>query len=444
MSQGPPADDQQDGEGEDLFDAFLEAALDGSATTPEAFLDGRGIQDQEVRAELLQQLQGIQKLAATAPDAAASAAGANSPPVEDGLHEEELEGRIGEYRLIRRLGAGAMGEVFLAEQSSLGRLVALKTQRAHLALSPTAAARFEREAKALGQISHSSVVRIHDFGQDIGLLYLAMELLPGRSLKERLEPPRLNEGPPSPLEITHWGVQLAGGLEAAHRAGLVHRDVKPGNIRIVEGDAGSDDRAVLVDFGLARLAEPSDLSHTGEFLGSPAYASPEQIRGDADLDERSDIYSLGATLYHALAGSAPFLGDSLEAVLHAVLSREPEPLQKRDGALPRDLALVVHKAMEKIPGHRYNSAHDLAEDLRAVLELRPVTAKPRGPMGRAIRRALRGKLGGGQRLALQSYGRSGCRRRSLDRGLHRPRIRGSVGHGCGCPDPAGRPGSRLQ
>ncbi|MDF1798310.1 MAG: SUMF1/EgtB/PvdO family nonheme iron enzyme [Planctomycetota bacterium] len=383
---GPTAGSSNDELVESLYDAYMDRALDGGEVVdPATFVAGFPELGAATRDVLLERLEAISRLTGLV---LPEAGGLHSSPPDPG---DELDRRIGEYRLIQNLGGGAMGEVFLAEQSSLGRLVALKTQRSHLALSVTAAARFEREARALGQVNHPSVVRIHDYGQDGEIAFLAMELLPGRSLKERVDTPRDGEPPASPAQITLWGAQIARGLEAVHRVGLVHRDVKPSNLRIVEAsddDSGSGEgvgRAVLVDFGLARLGEASDLSHTGEFLGSPAYASPEQVRGAAELDGRSDVYSLGATLYQALCRQAPFTGDSLEAVLHGVLSREPEPLARLAPGLPRDLCLVVHKAMEKDPGQRYATAAALADDLEAVLELRPVTAKPQGPLGRALR-----------------------------------------------------------
>ena len=384
------ADDPSEDTLEVLFDAFMERALgrgseagDADELDPERFLADHPDVSGQLRQELLLRLEAISRLAAPVVRQEA-----NFP---DDLTEEELGRRVGEYRLIRSLGGGAMGEVFLAEQSSLGRMVALKTQRAHLSASPTAAARFEREARALGAIQHPSVVGIHGFGRDAEVSYLAMELVPGRSLKELLETPRPGESQPTAVEVARWGAGLARGLEAVHAAGLVHRDVKPANIRICDDDAGGRERAVLVDFGLARTGETSELSRTGEFVGSPAYASPEQVRGDDRLDGRSDVYSLGATLYHALAGRAPFRGDNLEAVLHRVLSREPAPLASLAPGVPRDLALVVHKALEKEPERRYASAAELAADLEAVLELRPVSAKPPGPIGRALRWARRNK-----------------------------------------------------
>jgi tRNA A-37 threonylcarbamoyl transferase component Bud32 len=373
-----------------LFDAFMDRALDlarGEELDPTEFLAEFPQLTGAERRELETRLLAISRLAQRPPEPKISTIAFEG--------DDAIERAIGEYRLIRSLGGGAMGEVYLAEQSSLGRLVALKTQRAELVNSPTAAARFEREARALGSVTHPSVVAVHGFGEADGVRYLAMELVPGRSLKERLEEPRAGEDKPKPVQVTRWGAELARGLEAVHAAGLVHRDVKPSNVRITETDGEAGGHAVLVDFGLARVGESSELSRTGEFVGSPAYASPEQVRGEKELDGRSDVYSLGATLYTALAGRAPFGGENLEAVLHGVLAREPEPLHRQVPGLPRDLCLVVHKALEKEPGRRYASAAKLAEDLEAVLELRGVRAKPLGPLGRVLRRMRRDRLAAG-------------------------------------------------
>lgn len=360
-----------------VYDAYLEAALAGNAEEPAAFLarfPGLSVDELD---ELLERLRAIGALVVPAA----------KPAILVDDESGETLGQIGEYRLLRRLGGGAMGDVFLAEQTSLGRLVALKTQRADLAASPKAMARFEREAQALAQVTHQSVVGVHGFGREGELRYLVMELLPGRSLKELLDEPRAGEPRPSPVQIARWGVELAKGLQAVHQAGLLHRDVKPSNVRISETG-----HAVLVDFGLAKLSSMSELSRTGEFVGSPAYAAPEQVQGVDDLDARADIYGLGAALYHALAGRPPIVGESIESVLHAVLHRDPPALRSLNPALPRDLELVCAKALEKSRERRYASAEAFAQDLKAVLELRPVTAKPVGLPGRAMRWARRNAL----------------------------------------------------
>ena len=240
---------------EELYDAFLSAALEGSSELdPETWLDAQADLGEETRAELLARMHSIGSLAGAVARARPESAGR----------------RVGEFLLIERLGGGAMGDVHRAEQTSLGRHVALKLLRAELTDSPTARVRIEREARSLAQLDHPHIVRVFGFGEEQGLRYLAMELVEGDSLKERLEGAA---GRPQAQEVTRWCAQLARGLAAVHRAGLLHRDVKPSNVRITP-----EGRPVLVDFGLVRAGSSSELSRAGEFLGSPTYASPEQVR----------------------------------------------------------------------------------------------------------------------------------------------------------------------
>src|SRR5262245_60793185 len=186
-----------------------------------------------------------------------------------------------------------MGVVFLAEQGSLGRLVALKVVRPERSGSAEAAARFQREAQAIARLRHPSVVSVHGTGEDRGVRWIAMELVPGRGLDEILrEAAAREERLPLP-KVLQWIAGIARGLDTAHRAGIVHRDVKPSNIRITP-----EDRALLVDFGLARELGGDALTRSGEFRGTPIYASPEQISGRlGEVDARSDVYALGVTLY---------------------------------------------------------------------------------------------------------------------------------------------------
>ena len=361
---GDPVERDAEEAAERVYDAFLEAALAGETHDPEVFLARSPDLPVSVQDALLGRMRSIHGLI-------------QSTSTEHGPRAEAI-GQLGDFRLLERLDGGAMGDVFLAEQVSLGRRVALKTMRAEIASSPAAATRFEREARALARLHHGNVVAVHGFGEQDGVRYLAMEFVEGRSLKEILRQAAEQGERLAPARVARWGAQLARGLAAVHAAGLLHRDVKPSNVRI-----DAEDRAVLVDFGLARLPGSSDVSRTGEFVGSPAYASPEQVRGESELDGRSDVYSLGATLYHALAGVPPFEGEHVEAVLHANLQRDPQPLRTHGEHLPRDLELVCAKAMEKAPERRYADARGLAEDLEAVLALRPVRARPASTLGRA-------------------------------------------------------------
>ncbi|MFT7465099.1 MAG: serine/threonine protein kinase, partial [Pseudohongiellaceae bacterium] len=304
---------------------------------------------------------------ADAPDSQAAQsqnlAGTNVFPADDNLPRE----RLGGYRLLRVLGEGGMGLVSLAEQERLGRLVALKLIRPELAASPSAAERFRREARAIARLRHAHIVTVLNAGDDNGILWFAMELVPGKSLAEVIS----EESTPLPVRrgVT-WARDLAQALDAAHREGIVHRDMKPGNVRIT-----SDDQALLLDFGLARDLTGVDVTITVTFAGSPAYAAPEQLFAQK-VDGRTDVYALGVTLYESLSGQVPFNGKSLAQQIQALNTQEPRPLRSLRPDLPRDLILVVAQAMERDPAQRYSSAALLAKDLDGVLSLRPVSAAP--------------------------------------------------------------------
>ncbi|NOT30391.1 MAG: serine/threonine protein kinase, partial [Planctomycetes bacterium] len=286
--------------------------------------------------------------------------------------------RLGDFQLLRRLGAGGMGVVYLARQESLRRLTALKLMRPELAGDATAARRFEREARAVAQLQHPGIVGVYAAGEEQGVRFLALEYLEGQSLDEllRAEGPRLE-----PTRVVRWGRELAEALSSAHAQGVVHRDVKPSNVRI-----GLDGRARLLDFGLAQLADASALSASGSFRGTPYYASPEQVdpRGKT-IDARTDVYSLGATLYQCLTGQPPFEGASSAEVFHGILTREPLRPRVLAPAISRDLETVLLKALEKDPARRYASAEAFARDLAALLEMRPIAARPPGSFTRVVK-----------------------------------------------------------
>ncbi len=297
--------------------------------------------------------------------------------------------RIGDFRLVSRIGQGGMGEVFLAEQLSLRRLVALKLLRAAPLEAKQSTERFRREARAIGRLHHPGIVGIHGAGEERGVLYLAMEYVPGRNLSAFLSAPgdRAHTNAAMDIavsQIVRWGRDLARALHAVHEADIVHRDVKPSNIRITP-----DDRAVLLDFGLVRDLEAETLSRTGAFLGSPHYAAPEQITADrGGLGPATDVYALGVVLYELVTGERPYGGDTTEQVLHQVLTREPRPPRKITSRVPPELETVLLKAMEKDAAQRYASARALGDDLQAILELRPIAARRPGLVSRT-RKALR-------------------------------------------------------
>ncbi|MCA8922529.1 MAG: serine/threonine protein kinase [Planctomycetes bacterium] len=273
-------------------------------------------------------------------------------------------GRVGEYRLLEQLGAGAMGAVWRAEHLPTGALRALKTT---LADAGEARERFAREARALAELEHPHVTRVHTAGEAQGRQYLVMDLAPGGDLADRLK-----AGPLEPEQARLLVRDLARGLEHVHWRGLLHRDLKPSNVLFAD-----DGRPMLVDFGLARRIDGSSLTQTGAVLGTPSHMSPEQAEGAKQVDERTDVYGLGAVLYHALAGRPPFTGSSLLAVLRAVIGEAPEPPSRFNPRVPPGLEAVCLKALAKDPAQRYPSARALGAALDApgdAVSRRPVKA----------------------------------------------------------------------
>jgi serine/threonine-protein kinase len=347
-----------------LLDELLDRMLRGESVDLEQLLSEHPELDHEERSRLRTRARAV-----------AAPTQSDAPPFE----------RLGEFRLLRKLGAGGMGVVYLADQTSLGRRVALKVMRPELAGSEDALQRFQREAAAIAQLRHRGIVAVHAAGEDRGVRYLAMEYLPGASLDELLRGAAERGETIPPARAARWGLEIARALESAHAAGVVHRDVKPSNVRI-----GEDGSARLVDFGLARLADLGQVSVSGAFQGTPYFASPEQVEGRSrEIDGRTDVYSLGATLYHALTGAPPFVGDSSAAVFHAILTRDPVPPRRLQPAISKDLETVVLKAMEKDRERRYAGARELADDLEALLAMKPIRARPLGPVGRAAKWARR-------------------------------------------------------
>jgi eukaryotic-like serine/threonine-protein kinase len=270
--------------------------------------------------------------------------------------------QIGQYRLRRRLGGGGMGEVYLAEHQLLKRPCALKLVRAGDATDPIALERFEREVRLTATLSHPNTVEIYDYGRaDDGTYYYVMEYLPGLSFAELVE----RYGPLPPPRVVYLLRQVCGALREAHAAGLIHRDIKPSNI-IAARRGGIDDVAKLLDFGLVRpspTVRATHLSAEGEILGTPLFMAPEQATGARDLDERSDIYSLGAVAYYLLTGRPPFEGNDGIAVMIAH-ARDPvvPPSRVRPG-IPTDLERVLLRCLAKDAAERYPDAASLERAL---------------------------------------------------------------------------------
>jgi hypothetical protein len=266
--------------------------------------------------------------------------------------------RFGQYRLGRRIGAGGMGEVFLAEHELLKRPCAVKLIRPEVVLRAGTIERFEREVMINAKLSHPNTVEIFDYGRtEDGTYYYVMEYLPGMSLAELVE----RHGPLPPGRVVYLLRQVALALHEAHEAGLIHRDIKPSNIFAAKRGA-MDDVAKLLDFGLVRPVATADSPHTseeGKILGTPLYMSPEQASGSRSLDARSDIYSLGAVAYHVLTGRPPFdKGTAIEAIIaHA---RDPVvPASQLRVGLPDDLDDVVLRCLAKDPRDRFPDAESL-------------------------------------------------------------------------------------
>ncbi len=289
---------------------------------------------------------------------------------------------IGAYRLLRVLGEGGMGVVHLARDERLRRLVALKLLRPERVGSRGSIERFQREAHAIARLRHPSIVTLYEAGEADGECYLAMEWVPGRGLDEVLRERRASEGAAlDPREALRWTADVARALAVAHAAGVVHRDVKPSNLRIEEGGS-----AKLLDFGLAKLEGDGTLTRAGSFQGSPAYAAPEQVSATfGEVDAQTDVYGLGATLYECVTGRAPFSGETTDRILHEIVTREPSAPRSVRPEVSRDLEAVVQKALEKDRRHRYASADAFAADLSALLEGRPVQARPVSSLGRLER-----------------------------------------------------------
>ncbi len=289
-----------------------------------------------------------------------------TPPVDSGQPQSaakaapdiDFSGRqLGDYRLLRRLGRGGMAEVYLAEQLSLKRQVAFKVLRADLAENEDYVRRFHHEAQAAATLVHANIVQIHEVGQFEGVHFIAQEYVQGKNLREYLD----RHGVVDVRLAVHIARQVAAALQQAAEQRIVHRDIKPENILIA-----ATGEVKVADFGLARVlrdGEQLNLTQVGVTMGTPLYMSPEQVEGKP-LDHRSDLYSLGVTFYHMLAGQPPFRGESALAVAVQHLKSAPEPLANVRPEVPEALCRIVHRLLEKDPANRYESGRELLRDLR--------------------------------------------------------------------------------
>jgi serine/threonine protein kinase len=263
--------------------------------------------------------------------------------------------QIGKYRVLGRIGHGAMGEVFKAHDAVLNRFVAIKTIAADLKSDDTLRKRFEREAQSAARLNHPNVVTVYDFGEEQDKVYMAMELLEGHDLKQAIASRTL----PDLLGRLSIMEQICDGLAFAHAAEIIHRDLKPANIHLQPNG-----QVKIMDFGLARLSG-SEMTRTGMVMGTPHYMSPEQVRGER-ADARSDIFALGCVFYEMLTYTKPFDADSMHAVLFKVMQEEPPSLADVAPETPAVLVEILERCLLKDPEERFQNAGELRDAMRAA------------------------------------------------------------------------------
>ena len=277
-------------------------------------------------------------------------------------------GRIGEFEILELIGCGGMGIVLKGYDHELNRFVAVKVLHPHCATSASARRRFAREAQAAAAVVHQHVVAIHAVDGNHHPPYLVMPFIPGESLQQRLT----RQGPLDVVEVLRIGQQVAEGLAAAHAQGLVHRDIKPGNI-LLERNV---DRVLLTDFGLARAADDASLTQSGVIAGTPQFMSPEQTRGDS-IDHRTDLFSLGTVLYTLLAGHSPFRAETAMGVLRRVCEETPRPLREINPAVPAWFEAFIARLHARQPADRFESAAQVADLLtRCLAHVQQPTVSP--------------------------------------------------------------------
>lgn len=399
-------------------DAFVEALLRGGDPDPRTFEAGL---PEPLRRDLHEALQAarwveqtvsavsreqMERSALPRADGIRAGAGAGSGPFEVPAGQ-----RLGDYEIIREVGRGGMGVVFEARQLSLGRRVALKILPPGLGWSPRALERFRREARAAGSLHHPHIIPVYDFGEHEGTYYFSMAFIDGWSLSslsrtpeaptlpgrgEDGRPVRTQPWPPAvpayatPAYFRFVARTIADAARAVHHAhdhGIIHRDLKPSNLLV-----DSEGQVWIADFGLSRLATDQSVTLSGQLVGTLSYMSPEQAASDRPVDQRTDVYGLGATLYELLTLQPPFFARSPQEVLRAIQDRDPVRPARLNPRIPRDLETITLKALEKDPARRYPSAAALADDLERFLRDLPIRARRAGPLRRAAKFLRRQRL----------------------------------------------------
>ena len=287
-------------------------------------------------------------------------------PEASGVERRMLEDRVRGYQVVREIGRGGMGVVFLARDVALHRMVAIKVLRHELAANEDQRERFRREARLTARLNDEGIVAIHGFGEQDDLVYIVMEYVRGEPLSRRL----ISGGKTRPLPYDQTRRilgALASTLDHAHRLGIVHRDLKPENV-LLEADTG---RAMLTDFGVA-LSRSSDplRSEIARAFGTPHFMSPEQAAGELDLDGRSDVYSLGVLGYLMVTGELPFTGSNFSELASKHIGELPSLVRDRVRGVPRDMALAIDRCLEKEPSRRFASARELAMQLEGTTTLK--------------------------------------------------------------------------
>ena len=298
------------------------------------------------------------------------------------IHNETLAGEFpsyfGNYELLNVVARGGMGIVYKARQKGLNRIVAVKMLLSGRFSDPKYVERFRAEAAAVAQLQHANIVAIHEIGEENGQLYFSMDYVEGRNLAQIISDPQRKFS--NYREIALWLKSIAAAIHYAHGKGIVHRDLKPSNILI-----DTSNQPKITDFGLAKkMGEESDLTVVGQVIGSPNYLPPEQAAGKP-AGIGSDIYSLGAILYHALTGRPPFQAESLNMLLKQVLETDPVPPRLLNPGISRDLETICLKCLEKDASHRYSTAQELSDELSRFLDDKPILAQPIGSLGKLWR-----------------------------------------------------------